>query len=338
MLRGAVVQRDRHQPPRTDRGGRCARRHRRSRRSCASGTGAGQAPPHRRASSRGAAELARRDEPDRPQQPAAHPLVGAEDARGHGQGRGCDLDRVADVAAGDAAWQRSCGQDRPRGERVRQEADGRSPRPLRRVRDAAAALHRRKLERDRLRLRYAQGRRHRHDDELRRQVARLRLLRPDLGGVEPPQGHRLYASDRRQLLRQPGARPGRLGDRVGHRHHAHAGQSHLQRQDAEIPRHQLHLVARRRRAGCVRRTLPDPVGEHAAVSRQVHARAGAGRAQPLLLRHRAGFAGRNPVGAREARAGLADRVRHGLPVPDRGRPHPGHQRHVQRRRSCEDRP
>ena len=52
--------------------------------------------------------------------------------------------------------------------------DGRSRRPLRHLRDAAAAEHRREPEGNRLRLRHAQGRRRRHHDELRRQVARRR--------------------------------------------------------------------------------------------------------------------------------------------------------------------
>ncbi len=49
-------------------------------------------------------------------------------------------------------------------ERVRPQDRQRPPRPLRRVRDAADALRRRKPEGNRLRLRHAARRRHRHDD------------------------------------------------------------------------------------------------------------------------------------------------------------------------------
>ena len=74
------------------------------------------------------------------------------------------------------------------------------------------------------------------------------VLRAGLGGAQPPQGDGLHPSDRRQLLRQSGAGRAAVGDRVGHRHHAHDRQPDLQRHVAEVQGHQLDLVARRRRA------------------------------------------------------------------------------------------
>jgi hypothetical protein len=57
-----------------------------------------------------------------------------------------------------------------------------------------------------------------HHDQLPRQVARDAAFRSGLGGAQPPQGHGLHPSDRRQLLRSIGcpASPNRRG--VRHRH------------------------------------------------------------------------------------------------------------------------
>ena len=89
----------------------------------------------------------------------------------------------------------------------------RSSRPLRPVRHHHAAGHRRQPEGDRIRLRHAQGRRHRPADELRRQISRRRLVRAGLRGAQPPQGGDLRAPDHAGLLRAsvvPGIPPGSI--------------------------------------------------------------------------------------------------------------------------------
>ena len=105
-----------------------------------------------------------------------------------------------------------CGDDggvaqaQPRDQRIRRQARARPSRPLRPVRDDPAARHRRQPEGDRIRLRHAQGRRHRPAHELRRQVSRRSVVRAGLRGAQPPQGGDLRASADAALLRQAGAR------------------------------------------------------------------------------------------------------------------------------------
>ena len=127
--------------------------------------------------------------------------------------------------------------------------------------------------RNRLRLRHAPGRRCRHADELRRQVARPPVPQPGLGGAQSAQGDRLYAPRRRQLLRQPGPRLAGVGDRVGNRLDPQHREPDLQRHLTEVQGHQLDLLARRRRPDVVRRTLPGANDERAALQGQVHPRA-----------------------------------------------------------------
>jgi len=116
-------------------------------------------------------------------------------------------------ASRQGCWRQDCS----RGQRVQQEAYGRSSRPLRHFRHAAAGARRRVAPGNRLRFRHAQGRRYRHADELRRQMAWAPVPEPDLGGAQSPQGDRLYSPRRRQLLRQPGPRLAGLGNRMGNR-------------------------------------------------------------------------------------------------------------------------
>ena len=147
--------------------------------------GANPAASHRRASSCFAAAVARCGQEGQARQPAHRQLVGAEIPRRHGQGRHRDRGGLADHAAGEfpARQQGSGSAHRARIERIREENDGRPPRAVRHVRHAAASAHRREPQRDRPCLRYAQGGRHRHDDELRRQVARLSGVLSNLGGA-----------------------------------------------------------------------------------------------------------------------------------------------------------
>ena len=228
-----AVCRHRREPARHAAGGsRFARRGERA----GEGLCPGQAASHRRPPSHCPAVLARRHGRDRPQGLPARELVGAEDDRGHGQGRRRDRDDVADHAAGDAARQDGGGPYRARGQRVRQEDDDRPSRPLRRVRHAAAAACRREPQRDRLFVRHAQGGRRRHHDELSGQVARPPLVRSGVAGAQSPQGHRVHASHDGELLLQPGAGRSRLHRRVRLRHDALHRQPDSFGDDEEISR------------------------------------------------------------------------------------------------------
>ena len=83
-----------------------------------------------------------------------------------------------------------------------------------------------------------------------------------LGGAQPPQGHGLHPSDRRQLLRQPGAgRAARRPSNAAPTRPARIASLIFSGTVAEVPGHQLDLVARRRRADVVRRALPGADGE-----------------------------------------------------------------------------
>ena len=134
--------------------------------------GAARQDPDRRASPFHSARARRRDG-DTAQRRAAAEMVGADVARRHGQERHRHLDRLAG-AAGHLVRRRcpAVAQARPRMQRIRGEDDRGSSRPLRPVRHHLAAGHRRQPQGDRIRARHAQGRRHRADDELRRQVSR----------------------------------------------------------------------------------------------------------------------------------------------------------------------
>ena len=199
----------------------------------AEGVRPGCPAPHRCAPSCFAADLARCGQEHQERQSADGELVGAEDARRHGQGRRRDGDHVADDAAGHRPRQGGGRPRRARVERIRQEARERSQGSLRHVRHAAFPARERVPRGNRLRLRHAEGRRHRLHDELRRQVAGLCRVRAGVGGAQPPQGHRLYASHRCQLLRQSGARHRRRLSRVRHRHDPLHLQLDLQRKLAE---------------------------------------------------------------------------------------------------------
>ncbi len=171
----------------------------------APGVRAARQDPDRRASPFHSARARRRDG-DTAQRRAAAEVVGADVARGHGQERHRHLDRLAG-AAGHLVRRRcpAVAQARPRMQRIRGEDDCGSSRPLRPVRHHLAAGHRRQPQGDRIRARHAQGRRHRPDDELRRQVSRRSCVRAGLSGAQPAQGTGLCAPDHAELLR-PGDR------------------------------------------------------------------------------------------------------------------------------------
>ena len=122
----------------------------------------------------------------------------------------------------------------------------------------AVAAHRREPEGDRLRLRHAQGRRRRLHDELRRQVAWPSDVRAGLGGIEPPQGDGLYASDIAPIAAPIWCRACRtIVVEFGTDTTRTIASLILSGTSQKYKRHQLDLVARRRRADGVCRTLPD---------------------------------------------------------------------------------
>src|SRR5262249_54439999 len=93
---------------------------------------------------------------------------------------------------------------------------------------------------------------------LGRKMARLPAVRPGMGGAQPPQGHGLHPSDRRQLLRQPGAGHRGSDHRVRRRHHPHHREPDLQRHLPALQGHQLDLLPRRRRVDGGRGAPPAP--------------------------------------------------------------------------------
>ena len=122
----------------------------------------------------------------------------------------------------------------PRVERICRQAGRGSSRPVRQFRDAAADRRRRQSARDRLRARYAEGRRHRADDELRRQMARRSPVPAGHGRTQPPQGAGLYPSDGGELLHQSGAHAAAGHDRIRHRYDAHHRRHRVLRQCAAV--------------------------------------------------------------------------------------------------------
>ena len=121
-------------------------------------------------------------------------------ARRHGQGRRDEGRAVAGAARRLVRRRRGGPQARARVQRLRRAARQGSSGPLRPVRRAAAAGHRRQPARDRVRARRAQGRRHRPVHELRRQIPRRPGLRAGFRGAEPAQGGGLYSSAGAGLL------------------------------------------------------------------------------------------------------------------------------------------
>src|SRR5215472_8454903 len=168
-------------------------------------------------------------------------------------------------------------------------------------------------------------------------MARLPAIRADMGGAQPPQGHGLHPSDRRQLLREPGRGNRGSDDRTRRRHHPHHREPDLQRHLPALQGHQLDLLPWRRRVDGVCRALPDPDGEQAALQGQVHARDRRRGTQPLLLRHRPNLERGDDRRARQARADLADRLWHRLSISDRARSREGARRRLRRRGSDGDR-
>ena len=136
---------------------------------------------HRRPPSHRAARLFRRAQGHdaRPR-----PMVGREIPGGYGQERHRHRDHLAHQSrpAGLAQRRARRAQDRARIERIRGAARARPSRPVRLVRRDPLSRHRRLHAGNRVRVRYAQGRRHLPMDELRREACGRSGVLPDTRG------------------------------------------------------------------------------------------------------------------------------------------------------------
>ena len=137
------------------------------------------ARPHRRAS-----PLQNRD-PGRRRSRARFGLVSREISRADGQVRDCDVDHFRD-RAGRAVLRRhgEITDGRSRRERLHREDDGRPSRALRTVRGHPNGGHRGHVTRNRVRLRHAARRWHRHLQQRSRQISRRSRLCADLARIE----------------------------------------------------------------------------------------------------------------------------------------------------------
>ncbi len=133
-------------------------------------------------------------------------MVAGQIARGHGQERHRDLDRLRRPARHLVRKRRGIAQSRPSMQRIRRQDGPGSPRPLRTVRHHRTAGYRGQPGRNRVFARRAQGRGHRAAHQLRPEIPGRPLVRPGLRGAQPAQGRGLRASDQPGLLPQPGAR------------------------------------------------------------------------------------------------------------------------------------
>ena len=297
--------------------GRLRRQHRAGRaRRIGAGAGRERAQAHRRASSHRAAVLVRRGErPDlgagrRPHHSHLVRVVAAGGARGDGQERRPGRHHLHDHAR-HLLRRRAAGAPAfARVQRLRHADRQGSPRALRPVRHAAAAGHRRQPQGDRIFLRCAQGRRHRADDELWRQVARRPRLRAGVRRAQPPQGGDLRASGLAAVLHEPDVlRPAvLLGVPAGH--HAHDPQPDLLRFDQPASRYPFHLLACGRHAADGGR--PHRALQHAARVQGQGAERLRLRAQAALLRDRQRGLQAVDGGDHQHGADLADHVRNGF--------------------------
>ena len=137
---------------------------------------------------------------------------------------------------------------RARGQRGRGQDAAGLPGPLRPFRRAGAARRRGQPARDRIRLRHAQGRRHRADDQLHRQVSGRRGVRAGVRRAQPAQGRGVFPSDRGELCVQRHPQHSAADDRISVRHHARDRQPAVRRHVPPLPQHQMDLLPRRRRA------------------------------------------------------------------------------------------
>ena len=145
-----------------------------------------------------------RGAPGQPRQRRAAELDRRRLAPGHGQGRRRDGDAVRHAARRVVRQCRAGPQPRAALQRVRGAAREGSHRQVRHVRDHPAPRHRGQPQGDRIRPRRAQGRRHRADDELLRQVSRRSRLPAGVRGAQPPQGRGLRPPDDAGLLQGAG--------------------------------------------------------------------------------------------------------------------------------------
>ena len=171
------------------------------------GDGARKTLSHRRPPSSVAADLHRRIECRQFRRSPDEELDAGKNPWGYGQGGGRGRDALGDHAGPQFHVRRSRAKTGARMQRLRRQTGSGPSRPLRQFRDDPADGYRGQPARDRLCAGHAEGRRHRPDDELRRQMARRSLVSAGHGRAQPAQGAGLHPSDRRQLLRQPGQDP-----------------------------------------------------------------------------------------------------------------------------------
>ena len=168
-----------------------------------------EAQPHRHPPSFRAAGLGCRGQGPAAAECREHQMDARAVDRGHGSGRRRRRHRV-DHESGLVVWRRGRDQPaRPRVQRVRREAGAGSSDPVRTVRRDAAARRRCHVERNRVRLRHAEGRRRRPAHQLRRHLARQPGVQAGDGRAQPTQRRRPCSPDRGQLLPESRLRPRR---------------------------------------------------------------------------------------------------------------------------------
>ena len=162
-----------------------------------------------------------------------------------------DRDGVAVPALLHHAWRVVWGSGRnpqpgARDERFRRSHSFRSQKSLRPVRYLAAADYRRQPSRNRIRLRYAQGRRRRDSVELRQSLVRRSNFQAGPRRVEPAQCRGLRASHRCAVL--PGTHAGRGAGhcRVQHRYRAHDFQPTRHQRGDTLQQYPFRFFPRRR--------------------------------------------------------------------------------------------
>jgi hypothetical protein len=152
---------------------------------------------------------------------SAAEMVAGLVARGNGQERDCDRDPV-DRPAWSVVRRQCRGGAHPRAsaQRIRREARARPPRPLRPVCSHRATRRGRQPQGDRIRLRDAEGGRHRALDQLPDQVSRRSFVCPGLPRTQPAQGGGLCPPDYPGLLPRARSRHTAVVDRIRNRFHA----------------------------------------------------------------------------------------------------------------------
>ena len=171
-------------------------------------------------------------------QPAAGELVGAENARRHGQGRASRPRSTSPTTpqVTGLGTRRRPSASRAKSNEYAKKLETDHPGRFGTVRHAAAAARRREPQGDRLRLRHAQGRRRRLHDELRRQVAGLCRSSSRCGRSSTAARPRSTPIRPAPIAASTWCRASGIDGRVRHRYDPHHRQPDLQRHLAEATR------------------------------------------------------------------------------------------------------